>query len=89
VLGQNEEAVPSGSDVGGRLIDLVEGARRRNLASNSLAAYEVLGRRFSHGRQLLVWIHGVFLYCPGGGPVFRGEEECGEPETDQSRALLW
>jgi hypothetical protein len=55
VLGQNEEAVPSGSDVGGRLIDLVEGARRRNLASNSLAAYEVLGRRFSHGRQLLVW----------------------------------
>jgi len=39
-LGENIEAGPSGSDLGGLLADLFEGARRRNLSANSLGAYE-------------------------------------------------
>jgi site-specific recombinase XerD len=46
VLGENEEAAPSGSDLGGLLADLLEGARRRNLSANSLAAYERTWRTF-------------------------------------------
>jgi hypothetical protein len=42
----NEEAGPSGSDSGGLLADLLEGARRRNLSANSLAAYERTWRAF-------------------------------------------
>jgi integrase len=45
----NQEAGPSGSDSGGLLVDLVEGARRRNLSANSLAAYE------RTWRALLAW----------------------------------
>ena len=37
-------AGPSGSDSGGLLADLLEGARRRNLSANSLAAYERIGK---------------------------------------------
>jgi integrase len=43
---ENEEAGPSGSDSGGLLADLLEGARRRNLSVNSLAAYERTWTRF-------------------------------------------
>ena len=46
MLGQNIEAGPSGSDSGGLLADLLEGARRRNLSANSLAAYERTWRSF-------------------------------------------
>jgi hypothetical protein len=46
VLGQNDELKPSGSDVGGLLADLLEGARRRNLSANSLAAYQPTWRAF-------------------------------------------
>jgi integrase len=46
VLGENEEAKPSGSDIGGLLADLLEGARRRNLSANSLAAYERTWKAF-------------------------------------------
>jgi integrase len=46
VLRENEELKPSGSDLGGLLADLLEGARRRNLAENSLAAYERTWRAF-------------------------------------------
>ena len=46
MLGENEEFEPSGSDVGGLWADLVEGARRRNLSANSLAAYERTWRAF-------------------------------------------
>jgi hypothetical protein len=46
VPGENEEPKPSGSDIGGLLADLLEGARRRNLSSNSLAAYERTWRAF-------------------------------------------
>ena len=42
----NREAGPSGSDSGGLLADLLEGARRRNLSANSLAAYERTWTRF-------------------------------------------
>jgi hypothetical protein len=37
---ENDEPKPSGSDLGHLLADLLEGARRRNLSENSLAAYE-------------------------------------------------
>jgi hypothetical protein len=43
---QNQEAGPSGSDSGGLLADLLEGARRRNLSPNSLVAYERTWRAF-------------------------------------------
>jgi integrase/recombinase XerD len=46
MLGENREAEPSGSDFGGLLADLLEGARRRNLSANSLAAYERTWRTF-------------------------------------------
>jgi integrase len=46
VLGENEAGKPSGSDVGGLLADLVEGARRRNLSANSLLAYERTWKAF-------------------------------------------
>ena len=46
MLGQNDELKPSGSDIGGLLADLLEGARRRNLSANSLAAYERTWRAF-------------------------------------------
>jgi len=46
VLGENEQAGPSGSDSGGLLADLLEGARRRNLSANSLAAYERTWTKF-------------------------------------------
>ena len=46
VLVGNQEAGPSGSDSGGLLADLLEGARRRNLSANSLAAYERTWTRF-------------------------------------------
>jgi hypothetical protein len=46
VLVGNREAGPSGSDSGGLLADLLEGARRRNLSANSLAAYERTWTRF-------------------------------------------
>jgi hypothetical protein len=46
VLVENREAAPSGSDSGGFLADLLEGARRRNLSANSLAAYERTWRAF-------------------------------------------
>lgn len=42
MLGENDDPKPSGSDVGGLLADLLEGARRRNLSANSLAAYEIV-----------------------------------------------
>ena len=50
MLGENEESAPSGSDLGGLLADLLEGARRRNLSANSLAAYERTWRTF------LAWV---------------------------------
>ena len=40
------QAGPLGSDSGGLLADLLEGARRRNLSANSLAVYERTWRRF-------------------------------------------
>jgi site-specific recombinase XerD len=40
VLGENEEAGPSESDLAGLLADPLEGAGRRRLSANSLAAYE-------------------------------------------------
>jgi hypothetical protein len=40
VLGENDEAALSGSNLGGLLADLLEGARRRSLSENSLAAYD-------------------------------------------------
>jgi hypothetical protein len=46
VVGENQEAGPKGSDSGGLLADLLEGARRRNLSANSLAAYERTWRTF-------------------------------------------
>ena len=46
MLGKNIESEPSGSDSGGLLADLLEGARRRNLSENSLAAYERTWRAF-------------------------------------------
>jgi site-specific recombinase XerD len=46
MLGENDELKPSGSDVAGLLADLLEGARRRNLSANSLAAYERTWRAF-------------------------------------------
>jgi hypothetical protein len=47
VLGENDEAALSGSDLGRLLADLLEGgARRRNLSENSLAAYERTWRAF-------------------------------------------
>src|SRR4029077_14922808 len=46
VLVGNREAGPSGSDSGGLLADLLEGASRRNLSANSLAAYERTWTRF-------------------------------------------
>jgi hypothetical protein len=42
----NEEADPKGSDLTGLLADLLEGARRRNLSANSLAAHERTWRTF-------------------------------------------
>ncbi|HEY5706733.1 MAG TPA: hypothetical protein VIS96_14295 [Terrimicrobiaceae bacterium] len=45
MLGENDDPKPSGSDVGGLLADLLEGARRRNLSANSLAAYEIVALR--------------------------------------------
>jgi integrase len=46
VVGENYELKPSGSDTGGLLADLLEGARRRNLSANSLAAYERTWKAF-------------------------------------------
>jgi integrase len=46
VLVENQEAGPLGSDSGGLLADLLEGARRRNLSGNSLAAYERTWKQF-------------------------------------------
>jgi hypothetical protein len=46
VPGENDESTPSGSDLGGLPTDFVEGERRRNLADNSLAAYERTWRAF-------------------------------------------
>ena len=46
MLGGNEEAEPKGSDFAGLLADLLEGARRRNLSANSLAAYERTWTKF-------------------------------------------
>ena len=45
-LGKMTKSAPSGSDLGGLLADLLEGARRRNLSDNSLAAYERTWRTF-------------------------------------------
>ena len=46
MLAENEETALSRSDLGGLLADLLEGARRRNLSANSLAAYERTWRTF-------------------------------------------
>ena len=46
MLGEKEAPKPSGSDVGGLLADLLEGARRRDLSPNSLAAYERTWKAF-------------------------------------------
>ena len=46
MLGENIESEPSGSDFGGLLADLLEGARCRNLSANSLSAYERTWRAF-------------------------------------------
>jgi site-specific recombinase XerD len=46
VVGENDELEPSGSDIGGLLADLLDGARRRNLSANSLAAYERTWKAF-------------------------------------------
>jgi hypothetical protein len=62
VLGENEEPKPSGSDIGGLLADLVEGARQRNLSANSLAAYERTWRAFLRGLPLQASIHALFLF---------------------------
>jgi hypothetical protein len=43
---ENEEAEPKGSDFAWLLADLLEGARRRNLSANSLAAYERTWTKF-------------------------------------------
>ena len=53
MLGENEEAEPKGSDLAGRLADLLEGARWRNLSANSLAAYERTWTKFPLGRIFL------------------------------------
>ena len=58
MLGENNELKPSGSDVGGLIADLLEGARRRNLSVNSLTAYE----RTWRGRRRQVWIPARFLF---------------------------
>jgi hypothetical protein len=49
VLAENDELKASGSDVGGLLSDLIEGARRRHLSPNSLMACE------QTWRALLAW----------------------------------
>jgi hypothetical protein len=50
MLGGNEEAEPKGSDFAGLLADLLEGARRRNLSANNLAAYERTWTRDPDGK---------------------------------------
>ena len=46
MLGETEAVALYGSDFGGLLEGLLEGARRRNLSGNSLAAYERTRRAF-------------------------------------------
>jgi hypothetical protein len=46
VLVENIEDSPQGSDIQGLSADLLEAARRRNLSTNSLAAYERSWTRF-------------------------------------------
>ena len=46
MLVENKEDGPQGSDIQGLSADLIEGARRRNLSANSLAAYERTWTRF-------------------------------------------
>jgi hypothetical protein len=63
VLGENEDPKPSGSDSGGLLLeDLLEGARRRNLSPNSLAAYGRTWRAFLALTRPQVWIRALFLF---------------------------
>jgi hypothetical protein len=62
VLVGNQEAGPSGSDSGGLLADLLEGARRRNLSANSLTAYKRTWTGFWPRRQPRASIRGVFLF---------------------------
>ena len=80
----------SGSDLGGLLADLLEGARRRNLSANSLAAYERTWRVF------LAWaavasLDPRALSFPTAleGCSFLGEgEERREPQADSGGAFL-
>jgi hypothetical protein len=90
VLGENDEAGPSGSDLGGLLADLLEGARRRNLSENSLAAYERTWRRFSLGRPPQASIRELFLFLPRKRTGFysSGGEERAKHQADPRRALL-
>jgi len=62
VFVQNKEIKPFGSDIGGLLTDLLEGARRRNLAPNSLAAYERTWKALFAWPRPQVWIRALFLF---------------------------
>jgi hypothetical protein len=61
VLGENEEAAISGSDLGGLLADLLEGARRRNLSVNR-PRMSAPGGRSSRGPRPRAWIRERFLF---------------------------
>jgi integrase len=89
VLVGNQEAGPSGSDSGGLFADLLEGARRRNLSANSLAAYERTWTRFlAYGGHELRSEEPSFPNCLGSLSVLGRREERCESQTNQGRAFL-
>jgi hypothetical protein len=75
------EAGPLGSDSGGLLADLLEGARRRNLSVNSLEAYE------RTWRALLAWAAAASL-DPRGLPFPEALEVYGSMGKDKGAASL-
>jgi hypothetical protein len=90
VLVGNREARPSGSDSGGLLADLLEGARRRDLSANSLAAYERTWTRFL-ARTAAASFDPRSLPFPAASEAYRFLEEgknAASPQTDPGRAFL-
>jgi hypothetical protein len=83
----NEEAGPLGSDSGGLLADLLEGARRRNLSSNSLLAYERTWSAES-GAHLRCWFAEVVVdddlgALKAGAPLEGEQARVARPSTDE------
>jgi hypothetical protein len=60
--GEKDELKPSGSDVGGLLADLLEGARRRNLSAIASRPMNAPGKRSSPGPPLQSPIPELFLF---------------------------